>query len=161
MVKLSLRNQKRVLIAWIGLQCLAIAAVLGWATQPPSMDADLDGSHSTRSGDSAPSTTKVGSLAIYEELAKRDLRKPLYDPVIAVPKPKPKPKPQFPGTLTGTVVEDGFSYATFRLQNGRDELVQLDQPIGDTGAVLKAVELSGATIQFAGESLKLEIGGGS
>jgi hypothetical protein len=59
--------------------------------------------------------------------------------------------------LTGTVIEPGFSYATFRLA-GRDELVQVGRPIGQTGAKLLSVDKGSVTIDWADEQITLSVG---
>jgi hypothetical protein len=161
MAKLTLRTQKRLLLGLVILLAAGIAGVVAWAVRPPALPETAAEDKADRQEESPCARTAVGPLAIYTELAQRDLRRPLYDPVVVKAKPKPKPKPVFPGTLTGTVIEPGFSYATFRLPAGRDELVQLDEAIGDTGAVLQSVDVSAATILFEGEQLQLTVGGGS
>jgi hypothetical protein len=138
----------------------AIAVIGWWALQPPKPGGPkvTDPSADTRTPTSG--AQPAGPLDPYVALAQRDYRKPLYDPVVKKEVAPPKPKPKFPGELTGTVLEPGFSYATFRVR-GRDELVQVGQPIGQTGARLLSVAEGSARIDWAQDEITLQVGGGS
>ncbi len=157
MGRLTLKQTKRLLASLDLLLILTVAGIVAWALQPPAVEQVSWQPDSNRSSSQGQAVQPAGPLSPYVTLAQRDYRKPLYDPVVKVEAPKPKPKPKFPGVLTGTVIEPGFSYATFRVA-GRDELVQVGRPIGQTGAKLVSVAKGSVTIDWADEQITLSVG---
>ena len=160
MGRLTARQTRRALAALDLLLVAAIAAIVWWALQTPRADSATATGPASENPTRTSGAQRAGPLDPYVTLAQRDYRKPLYDPVVKKEVAPPQPKPKFPGVLTGTVLEPGFSYATFRV-GGRDELVQVGQPIGQTGARLLSVDEGSARIDWAEEEVTLQVGGGS
>jgi hypothetical protein len=157
MGRLTLKQTKRLLASLDLLLILAVAGIVAWALHPPGVKQPPSLPDSSRSSAQGQAAQAAGPLSPYVTLAQRNYRKPLYDPVVKVEAPAPKPKPKFPGVLTGTVIEPGFSYATFRVA-GRDELVQVGRPIGQTGATLISVAKGSVVIDWADEQVSLSVG---
>ena len=86
-------------------------------------------------------------------IARANLRRPLFDappPVIT-----PPPPAAIPLRLTGTIVEPGFTYATFRTNGGETRMAKPGDVVD--GVEVIAVTESSATVRFAGRQSTLAV----
>jgi len=110
--------------------------------EPPQQSIDVEGTDDP-----------THPLSYYSVIWQRDLRGPLWDPP-----PRPvaqRPKPTLAVTLTGTIVEPGFTYATFTLNDGSTVLRRVGQEVA--GAEIKTIVDGEVRVLFAGEYLTLEL----
>lgn len=156
MVRWTRRRRARLLLAAQAALLIALAGAIAWALHPAPLP-EARSSVATRDpGDSTLGADALGRLADYEPLWRRKWREPLWPPEPVVEAPKPDPK--FPGTLSGTAVETGFSYAIFHLRSG-DELVDVGEAIGQTGWVLVGVTNDSATVRLGEFTTTINAGG--
>ena len=157
MVGTQLRTRRRLLWALNAALLLGIAAAAwGLSRMPLRIPTDASETRATDPKADADARARIDPLDEYAAIHARPLRKPLYDPKPLVIQEEPKPKPKYTATLVGTMVEPGFTFATFRTRDGAEELVEVGGTIA--GAKLLEVSPSEARIEFHGETLPLTVG---
>jgi hypothetical protein len=99
-------------------------------------------------------------LSAYAAICQRELRKPLFDskPSAVSTAKAPPPKPQLTVTLTGTVIEPGFTYAMLRGKSGQVKFVSVGQAIDD--AEVTEITPNSVTVKFHGDSITLKVNKG-
>ncbi len=99
-------------------------------------------------------------LSAYSAICQRELRKPLFDAKVSVVSTAkaPPPKPKLAVTLTGTVIEPGFTYAMLRGKSGQVKFVSVGQVIDD--AEVTEITSSSVTVKFHGDSITLKVSKG-
>jgi hypothetical protein len=101
-------------------------------------------------------------LSAYAEIHKRLLRKPLFDPkpaaIAARAKKAPPPKPKLTLSLTGTVLEPGFTYAMLKGVSGQVKFVAIGQTLDN--ATVTAITANSATLKFHGDLITLQVNQG-
>lgn len=112
------------------------------AGSPTTLPADAEGEGDRR-------------LDHYAVLWQRPLRGPLYDPPPVVVVKVPPPEPKFEYKLTGAVVEEGFSFATFADGRGKTVLRRVGQAIGE--AEVKSISADSAEVLLAGKLLTVPL----
>ena len=153
------RSRKRLLIFLnVALAAALVGVPAALLLAPPGGDRGGGGKAEANSH-SAAAGQALRPLNSYEAIYRRDLRKPLFDPVVVAEVKAPPPKPKLTIRLTGTAVEPGFSYAMFRTAGGQDKLVSVGQTL--EGAELTEIRSDGATVRFNDELLQLAIEKGS
>jgi hypothetical protein len=149
-----MRNRRRLLWALNGL--LAAGTLLGalWAFAPLDVSQDHATEPLSKSSGLAAVESEARSADDYAVIYQRNLRKPLFDPTPVSIKSAPPPKPKLKATLTGTVLEPGFTYALFIDSKGQQKLVSIGQSVED--AEVLSIRDSEATVRFCGEEMILK-----
>ena len=159
----ALRKRRRILIT-VNLLLSAALAAIGYAIVLVPIDSAVEqqagGAKTAVLSDIMDRAAEP--LSAYAAIYKRPLRKPLFDPkpgVAAGAKAAP-PKPKLTVTLTGTVIEPGFTYAMLRGKSGQVKFVAVGQTIDS--AEVTAITNGSATVKFHGDSITLQVnkGGG-
>jgi hypothetical protein len=99
-------------------------------------------------------TQEAGALTSYASIYTRPLRKPLYDPTPGAVVVAAKAEPKFTGVLTGTIIEPGFTFATFRVPNGEEKVVPVGQSV--EGAEVLAITQGEVRIRFHDKEITLK-----
>jgi hypothetical protein len=140
------------------LASAAFAAMLVgcvWFILSPLDTGGSEGGPSTGPKASAlPEAPEAGPLASYASIYTRPLRKPLYDPTPTAVIAAAKAEPKFPGVLTGTIVEPGFTFATFRVPGGDEKVVPVGQVV--EGAEVLAITQGEVRIRFNDKEITLK-----
>ena len=148
------RDRRRLLI----LANAAFAAVLlgcVWTLIAPLDTGGSEGGSSTGQKSSVlPETPEAGALASYASIYTRPLRKPLYDPTPMAVIAAAKAEPKFTGVLTGTIIEPGFTFATFRVPGGDEKVVPVGQVV--EGAEVLAFTQGEVRIRFIDKEITLK-----
>lgn len=93
-------------------------------------------------------------MASYASIYTRPLRKPLYDPTPGAIVAAAKAEPKFTGVLTGTIIEPGFTFATFRVPGGEEKVVPVGQSV--EGAEVLAITQGEVRIRFNDKEITLK-----
>ncbi len=134
MVTMTNRNRKHLLWAINAALASGIAVACVVALVPPHLDADQDGARKDNLLAGTDGVPPLGLRGDYDVIAKRDVRRALYDrKAVTITPPPPK---KFPAKLLGTVTDPGFSSALFRTAKGQQELVSVGGQV-DGATVLK------------------------
>jgi type II secretory pathway component PulC len=102
------------------------------------------------------------TLAQFEPLCRRPLRRPLYDPP---PKAKPAPvvvaqkPPPLNVRLVGTALEPDHSMAMLLTSRGTIEMKAVGDKLDDTpdSAELTSIEQDRVTLRYHGQTVRLEV----
>jgi len=142
-----------------------LSAALGMATAAAAAAMALwpmDTSGAGRASGAATTTAPADAvgegdrpLDHYAVVWERPLRGPLYDPKPVVVVKAPPPEPKFQYKLTGTVLEEGFSFATFADPRGKMTLCRVGQQIGE--AELKSISADSVQVLLAGKLLTVPL----
>ncbi len=147
------RDRRRLLI----LVNAAFVTVLAWCAwtllAPLDTGTPEGGSGAGQKTSTMHDTREAGPLVSYASIYTRPLRKPLYDPTPRAVVAAKKAEPKFPGVLTGTIIEPGFTFATFRVPGGDEKVV----PVGQTveGAEVLAIIQGEVRIRFHDKEITL------
>lgn len=152
---LSIRTKRRLLLAANTAMAIAVVACIGWCFIPPDISSQNPSQSRTAGITANPVEKTPPPPEEYAAIYSRDLRKPVFDIKPPDPIKVEPPKPKFKATLTGTVLEPGFTYALFRTSSGDDKLVSVGQSIED--AEVTAIESETVTLNFHGDVLKLTV----
>ncbi len=148
------RDRRRLLI----LANAAFVAMLAWCAwalfAPLDLDTSEGGPRTSKRSHGQHGTQETGPLASYASIYTRPLRKPLYDLTPKAIVAAKKAEPKFPGVLTGTIIEPGFTFATFRVPGGDEKVV----PVGETveGAEVLAITQGEVRIRFHDKEITLK-----
>lgn len=120
---MTIRAQKRALLAVAAALFVAAGGVLLWGFSPSSWPKIESSStpvrHARLVSASNSAATTVPALASFEAIWDRPLRRPLYDPPPPVPPPvEKKPLPPLKAKLLATIIEPEGSQAMLELPNG-------------------------------------------
>jgi len=157
----ALARRRRLLIL-VNLLLLAALAAAGYGLIMTPIDAPAE----QHAADVKPeSIADIGDhaarpLTAYADIHKRLLRKPLFDPkptTVARRKAAAR-KPRLTLTLTGTVIEPGFTYAMLRGAAGQVKFVAIGQSLDN--ATVTAITANSATVKFHGDSITLQVSRG-
>ncbi len=155
MVRFSISTKRRLLSA----ANIAMAAAVVICIGSCFISSDVGAQNLSRSGTAGTIASSANEtqppLEEYAVIYSRDLRKPVFDIKPPDPIKVEPPKPKFKATLTGTVLEPGFTYALFRTSSGEDKLISVGQSIED--AEVTAIESETVTLNFHGDVLKLTV----
>ena len=154
----ALRKRRRILIL-VNLLLSATLVATGYALVFVPIDEPVEQQNSGKKSAEISELMDPAArpLSTYAVIYKRQLRKPLFDPkskTVAGAKAAP-PKPKLTVTLTGTVIEPGFTYAMLRGKSGEVKFVGIGQTIDN--AEVTAVGANSATVKFHGDSITLKV----
>jgi len=148
------RDRRRLLI----LANAAFAAVLAWCAwalfAPLDVGSAEGGAIAGQKSSVLHDTQEAGALASYASIYTRPLRKPLYDPTPGAVVVAAKAEPKFTGVLTGTIIEPGFTFATFRVPGGEEKVVPVGQSV--EGAEVLAISQGEVRIRFNDKEITLK-----
>jgi hypothetical protein len=143
---------------WLAASAFAVAAVgvvlhaALWPVEPPARQ--------SVTVPASPADPDAGAeqdrpLDYYAAIWQRDLRAALYEEPKVVPPPPPPPTPKLHLKLTATMVEPGFTYASFTDGAGRTHLKRVGEVI--EGAQVKSISDGSVTLILAGIEVTLKV----
>ena len=94
-------------------------------------------------------------LEDYAAIWQREVRAKLYEQTVITPPEPPPPRPKLNLKLAGTMVEPGFTCATFIDAAGKTHLKRVGETIA--GARVKSIADGRVTVVFAGGELTLRV----
>jgi len=94
-------------------------------------------------------------LEDYAVIWQREVRAKLYEQTVITPPAPPPPRPKLDLKLAGTMVEPGFTCATFIDAAGKTHLKRAGETIA--GARVKSISDGSVTVIFAGTELTLKV----
>lgn len=150
----------------------AVAVVVAGVVMPVRVDPPrpvhpTGGAGATSADDAGADAADAGpTLEQLQQVAAIDLRRPLYDQVVEAekdpdPSPPPTPPPPLQMQLIATTNEKGNSMAIFRRNSGAMAVCAVGKSIEDNGrtVTVKAIDGGVVTIEYAGQTQKLEVRG--
>jgi hypothetical protein len=142
------RLKKLLWAASAGLVLGAVLTIAGAAWWPYHTSEPVESSPTVVAA-AANESHGLPPLEAFAPLWDRDFQQPLFDGPQAS-----QDAPAFPATLTGTIVEPGFSRAMFRLESGATEM----RGVGTTVAGAEVLEIAGdgAVVLYQGQRLTLK-----
>lgn len=149
---ISHATRKRLLWATNAVLAVGAAAVVVWARSPLDLPAPTVGPRTVAPA-SAPAASPPADPAAYAVIYTASLRRPLFD--VPPPVVTPPPPPTLPLRLTGTIVEPGFTYATFRSAAGETKMAKPGDVVD--GVEVLGVTDSSATVRFGGREVTLPV----
>lgn len=148
------RDRKHLLILSNAAFGAALAGCMWLALSPLDAGSSEGGSIAGKRSSALHESPEAGPLASYASIYTRPLRKPLYDSTPGAIVAAAKAEPKFPAALTGTIIEPGFTFATFRVPGGDEKVVPVGQVV--EGAEVLAIIQGEVRIRFNGKEITLK-----